>query len=288
MSICVSHHLYSVSPERGIATDSLVQDCSLRVFTLLRILLVLQTDLRKAPPYVTLHPTLPICQGSVLTHVSALVRMLLVFLSGMRKVPSWVMPHRLRIALDRVASTHPTILCCTSAALDEGATGQAAHCVATAIKEGTTLPAGTQAETGFGRRSAEKLIPNVLRSPAHTRESSGKAVPCVTTPAPMLGSPVPRISYHTRDCTSEYASLRLASAHVDTFLSNSSSRAHLPVAAHVGIGESSGQRNIDVSDSPVPHVVPVPVDESSGQRSDGISESPAPVHIRSERWVKKQ
>ena len=92
---------------------------------------------------------------------------------------------------------------CTSAAFDEGATVQAAHGVAAAIEEGTTVPAGTQAETGFGRRSADKLVPNVWRSPEHIRESSGKAVPWVTTSVSTLGSPVPRISFHTRVRVSE-------------------------------------------------------------------------------------
>ena len=53
----------------------------------------------------------------------------------------------------------------TSAALDEGAPVQAAHCVAAAIEEGTTVPAGTQAETCVGRRSADKSGPPVLRFP---------------------------------------------------------------------------------------------------------------------------
>ena len=135
---------------------------------------------------------------------------------------------------------------CTSAAFVEGATVQAAHRVAAAIEEGTTVPAGTQAETCFGRRSADKSVPTGLRSPAHGRECRSEAAPCVTTPVSTLGSPVPRISSHTGECTGESASLGIASVHVETFLSDTSSRAHLSVAAPVFTGASFGQRSGDV------------------------------------------
>ena len=86
---------------------------------------------------------------------------------------------------------------------------------------------------------------------------------------------------------------------MDTFLSDTSSRAHLSVAAPVVIGESSGQRcdgifelptmsvaaraiagassgqrSVDVSDSLAQHAVaPVPIGANSGERSANVPES---------------
>ena len=187
------------------------------------------------------------------------------------------------------AHTHERIgenATCTSAAFDGGATVQAAHRVAAPFEEGTTVPAGTQAETCFGRRSADKSVPPVLRSPAHVRECKGEAAPCVTTPVPTLGSPVPRISDHTRICTGESASLGFTSVQVradldgmnygcvDTFLPDSSSRAHQVIGAPVSSGESSGQRSVDVSDSPALYLVaPVPIGANSGQKIVDVSDS---------------
>ena len=89
----------------------------------------------------------------------------------------------------------------------ESTTVQAAHRVSAPFEEGSTVPAGTQAETRSGRRSADKSVPLVLRSLARVRERSGEAAPCVTTPVPSLGFPVPWISDHTLECTGEAASL---------------------------------------------------------------------------------
>ena len=182
---------------------------------------------------------------------------------------------------------------CTSAAFDEGATVQAAHRVAAPFEEGTTVPAGTQAETCFGRRSADKSVPPVLRFPAHVRECSGEAAPCVTTPAPTLGSPVPRISDHTRDCTGESASLGFASVQVcaaldgmssgcvDTFLPDTSSRAHLVVGAPVPSGESSGQSSVGISDFPTPSSAALVISGArSGQRDVGVSDFHTSTHVR--------
>ena len=145
---------------------------------------------------------------------------------------------------------------------------QAAHCVATAIEEGTTVPAGTQAETRVGRRSADKSGPPVLRSPEHIRECRSEAAPCVTA----LGSPVPRIFFHTRECTGEPAYLDFASVHVDTSLSDTSSRAHPSVVAPVVIGLMAEKAMLPIHRSFLILLsrIPVPIDKSSGQRSDGI------------------
>ena len=97
------------------------------------------------------------------------------------------------------------------------------------------------------------------------------------TSVSTLGSPVPADLFsharvHRRTCVLDFASV-----HVDTSLSDTSSRAHLSVVAPVVLGESSGQRIVDVSDSPAPYLVtPVPIGANLGQRIVDGSDSHIP------------
>ena len=128
---------------------------------------------------------------------------------------------------------------CTSAAFDEGATVQAAHCVAAAIVEGTT------ALDDEARTSRFHPFCGSLRTFVNAGARQLLVLPLLFRRWVLLfrGS-----LFHTRECFGEYASLGFASVHVDTFLSDTSSRAHLSVAAPVFIGDSPGQRNVGVSD----------------------------------------